>query len=344
MKLNGVKFDWDDISIIPSILSDVNSRSEIKLEKLPLMVSPMDTVVDKFNANKFIDIGYEVCLPRGSKNFDVTENVKKNSEKCFISFGLEEIIDIVDGGGELPGKVLIDIANGHMRKLYNVSKKIKKNYKNVILMVGNIANPETYRMYSEIGVDFLRIGIGGGSACITSANGGVHYPMASLINECYKISCGIDTPSKIVADGGFKTYSDIIKALALGADYVQLGSILNKTIESCSTSYIEKESGYVGISNEEAINFFKSGVFVYKYFRGMSTKEVQKTWKLTDIKTAEGITMYNKVEYTLSGWTENFTDYLKTNMSYCGKRNLKEYVGNVEFIMITQNAFKRFNK
>ena len=54
--------------------------------------------------------------------------------------------------------------------------------------------------------------------CLTTQNTGVGYPMASLIKECYQESLKLDDPSYIVADGGMQTYSDIIKALALGAD------------------------------------------------------------------------------------------------------------------------------
>jgi len=43
-------------------------------------------------------------------------------------------------------------------------------------MVGNIANPETYKEYCEIGVDYIRVGVGSGSACTTSANGAIHLP------------------------------------------------------------------------------------------------------------------------------------------------------------------------
>jgi hypothetical protein len=50
----------------------------------------------------------------------------------------------------------------------------------------------------------ILVGIGGGSACTTSANVAVHYPMA-LISECYEISKEFDNPTKIIADGGFKT-------------------------------------------------------------------------------------------------------------------------------------------
>jgi IMP dehydrogenase/GMP reductase len=267
-------------------------------------------------------------------------------DSFFFSYGLDEIIELVETDAELPKRVLIDVANGHMQKLYDVSKQIKEKYGDQIeLMVGNIANPNTYRKYCEIGVDYIRVGIGGGSACTTSANVGVHYPMASLVEECAMIKCAFDKPTKIVADGGFKNFSDVIKALALGADYVMLGGMFNKSLESCGKTYLKDSEGqYYEVDSERATNSLNAGVPVYKYYRGMSTKEVQKSWNRSELKTGEGITKHNLVEYTLPGWCENFTDYLKSQMSYTGKRNLNEFIGDVHFVKISQMAFNRFNK
>ena len=82
---------------------------------------------------------------------------------------------------------------------------------------------------------------------------------------------------------------------------------------------------------------------MYKKFRGMSTKQVQKKWGRKEIKTSEGIHKLNKVEYTIEGWTENFKDYLKSAMSYTDSRNLKVFKGS-EYVFITENGHKRFNK
>jgi hypothetical protein len=76
----------------------------------------------------------------------------------------------------------------------------------------------------------------------------------------------------------------------------------------------------------------------------MSTKEVQKSWNRSELKTGEGIAKYNKVEYTLEGWCENFTDYLKSAMSYTDSRTLIDFIGEVQFEKITPNAYLRFSK
>lgn len=337
-----IKLDWNDISIIPETLSSISSRSEINpyLDgKLPLFTAPMDTVIDENNIEEFEKNNINICLPRNVKY----ETVK--NDNYFYSYGLDEIIDILESNSNLSKKVLIDIANGHMKKLYDVSKQIKDKYgDNIELMVGNIANPETYTKFCEIGVDYIRVGIGGGSACTTSANVAIHYPMASLIKECKDRSYAWDKPTKIIADGGFKNFSDIIKALAMGADYVMLGGIFNKCLESCGENYTINTGNGNPITLEEAIKRFNSNFIVYKYYRGMSTKEVQKSWNRLELKTSEGISKFNEVEYTLSGWVENFIDYLKSSMSYTGCRTLEEYCGEVQWIQISQNAFNRFNK
>lgn len=339
--MTDTKFDWNDITIVPNVLCDIETRSIIDVyqdNKLPLFVSPMDTVVDENNYTKFIDLGINVCLPRHIKYQELGD------DRPFYSFGLDEIISILDNNEELPKRVLIDIAQGHMKKLFQTSKRIKET-RDVELMVGNIANPETYRKYCEIDVDWIRVGIGGGQACTTSANVAIHYPMASLVNECYEISKEFNKPTKIVADGGFKNFSDIIKSLALGSNSVMLGSIFNKCLESCSDNFIDRNGGKMEkISQKEAIKFFNDGYNIHKYYRGMSTKEVQRFWNKKEIKTGEGISKYNKVEYTLNGWCENFIDYLKSSMSYTNCGNLGEFIGEVNFIKITQNSFNRFSK
>jgi glutamate synthase domain-containing protein 2 len=216
------------------------------------------------------------------------------------------------------------------------------------LMVGNVANPKTFEEFCKIGVDLVRIGIGNGNGCLTTVQTGVGYPMASLIEDCYTIKLHSEFRTEIVADGGFKKYSDIIKALALGADYVMLGSILNKCLESAGETTRQID----GLDNHEVVNqystnakeLFHAELPLFKTFRGMSTKEVQKSWGKEELTTSEGVVRRHQVEYTLEGWVKNFEDYLKSAMSYTGKKELHRFIGGVKYNMITQNSFRRFDK
>jgi GMP reductase len=334
-----IKFDFDDILLEPSKISKINSRKEVnplvKDGYLPLFTAPMDTVVSEDNYELFQSAGINVVLPRG----------EKGNDECFISYSLMDIKSMVEGLHPT-GKYLIDVANGHMEDLVAVTKEIKQVHPNLTLMVGNIANPLTYKLLSEAGADYIRVGIGNGGGCLTTQQTAIGYPMASLIQDCYTASIDLDNPAYIVADGGMQKFSDVIKALALGADFVMLGSLLNKTIESAGSTYLMK---HIKIPQKFAQYLYGKKVLgrkinIYKKFRGMSTKEVQKKWNRPVLKTSEGVVRVRKVEYTLDGWVNNLTDYLKSSMSYCNSRTLGEFIGYAKFNFITESAQKRFRK
>jgi IMP dehydrogenase/GMP reductase len=339
-------FDFDDILIQPSTISPISSRSEINIKNtdgfLPLLTAPMDTVVDQNNFHLFKKNGIRPVLPRipnADKEWVDVGVFLSYSLQDFENIFLNNKVYVPDGERIL---ALIDVANGHMECLYDMAQEAKLKYgHSMCLMVGNVANPYTFKKYCDIGVDMVRIGIGNGGGCLTTVQTGVGYPMASLIRDCFEIRDSHKT--KIVADGGFKKYSDVIKALALGADYVMLGSILNKCLESSGQTTFE-DGEVVNQFLPETKERFNVGIPLYKNFRGMSTKEVQKSWGRSDFKTSEGVVRQHEVEYTLDGWVENFEDYLRSAMSYGGKKELQHFIGGVQFNLITQNSFKRFDK
>jgi len=76
----------------------------------------------------------------------------------------------------------------------------------------------------------------------------------------------------------------------------------------------------------------------------MSTKEVQKNWGNETIKTSEGVVRIREVEYTISQWTQNFEDYLRSAMSYTNCKTLEEFRGNVNINLISEQSYQRFNK
>ena len=373
-----VKFDFDDLLITPKMRTNIASRYDDVIPYygesedlwLPLITAPMDTVVSLENMATFRGSNINVALPR-TIHYDLLHDMYDEPlidsglpfpEHTFISLGLSEmqhIIDHPDDYDYLTGDLfLLDVANGHMQIVYDTAQAFKEAFPDIKLMVGNIANPETYEWYARSGfVDIVRVGIGNGNACLTTKQTSIGYPKASLIRECYEVKQAlikeygqqfdslqykdrVDTIPKIVADGGIKDYADIIKALALGADYVMAGSIFNKALESSGQDYLYG----IKISRNLAGKFFDWGFPIKKDFYGMSTKIAQKKMGKTVLKTSEGVVRKLKVEYRLKSWVENFKHYLTTAMSYSNAKTLEEFIGKADFNLITENAFNRFNK
>lgn len=366
-----MQLDFNDLVLVQSAIG-LNSRSEVDLEYMPIFNAPMDTVLSEENAALFKSYGINLCFPRNS-------NATINNED-FISLGLVEFEGLLDGENDLNGKkICIDVANGNMPALHEAIIKAKKMYPDVIIMSGNVASVPAFLALASTGCDYIRVGVGSGSGCLTSVHTAVGQGLASLVQSCRATLEDVkklkpEMQTKIVADGGFRTYRDIILALALGADYVMLGGIFNKAFESCSEKEIFinddvrfkiKPKYNIGTpsfeiepNSETALNYSFDEFFsdkkdineliklkvITSKFRGMSTKAVQKDWGKAVLKSSEGIEKVNIVEYTLGGWMDNFKDYLKSAMSYSGASKLDDFKKKAIVDKISKNAFDRFNK
>jgi hypothetical protein len=158
------KFDFNDILIKPAMVSNIESRKDINPFYngfLPLITAPMDTVIDIPTTEQYSNLKITPCLPRGEQWV---------GGKVFSSYSLTEIDDIIKKTNnpifsKRNGYYLIDVANGHMAKMVSLVKEFKRLYPYSKLMVGNIANPETYIELSEAGADYIRVGIGNGGGC-----------------------------------------------------------------------------------------------------------------------------------------------------------------------------------
>ena len=338
-------FSLDDIVLIPAVFSNIKSRQQCSPyvrehsllpgtnAKLPLFTAPMSCVIDADNFNKFKNAGINTIIPR-----NIHINTRLNlADRTFVALGLEEFNKVFLNGSKWPKRVFIciDVANGHMQQLYDFAKRAKEIHgDNLVLMVGNIANPVTYLEYSKIGVDFVRVGIGTGNVCTTSANGGIHHPMGSLLEEINAIKDADRRVfakqgwkfANIVADGGFNNFDQINKALALGADFVMLGKIFAKAEEACGEIL-----DFPNYDEEETVSR-------YREYYGMSTKRAQKEFGKEGNITAEGISKLVKIEYTIEGWVDNFKHYLQSVMSYTGHATLDSFKWNVQYAMITPNG------
>lgn len=359
MILEKTGYSYNDLTIVPAKITNINSRSDCNPyygDMLPIFTAPMSSVVNVTNLELFINSGITPIVPR-----NIDYNIRKSLalQGYWIALSLNEFKDMcINNMNEFAEEccsVCIDVANGHMNLVYEYcesAKKIAKQYNcQLKIMVGNIANPETIRILNEYNkneliVDYIRCGIGGGSGCITSSNTAVHYPMASLIEECSKYAISKRDRIKIIADGGIRNYSDVIKALGLGADYVMIGSVLSGCVESAAEkSIIDYSGNRVTLNNnQEAMTLYNKGIQIYSKFYGMASAQGQIDIQGKKTKTSEGIMKYIPVNNTLYKWSENMADYLRSAMSYCNCRYLDEFIGKCDFIINSNNAINAVNK
>lgn len=366
--MSNIYYSYNDISIVPAAITRVAHRNQCNPfvgeganSSLPIFTAPMSSIVnlqnvDIYKKNKIIPI-----LPR---NISLSLRLKYLDKGYWIALSLKETeelsLDKLKDNQEY--KICIDIANGHMQKLYDLVHSIHISKPNIKIMAGNIANPETIWTAMSAGVDYIRIGIGTGAGCITSSNTAIHYPIASLIKECIKIrnewtyTTTKKSNLKIIADGGIRNYNDVIKALALGADYVMIGSVFASCMESNKQIWIDAEpygeEGYTAPDPDNGLimglkDDWKHGTNItplFHEFHGMASKQGQRDITGTKFHTAEGISKFIEITTTIPQWSENMTDYLRSAMSYCDSITLDEFRHKAKIIIISNNTYNSVNK
>lgn len=163
------RLDFNDILIQPATTTNINSRREVNPfdsnGMLPIFTAPMDTVVDKNNITKFFNNKINVCFPRQKEYY------RSGMFHYFTSISLDDFIKTYlnnDISFAISNKdyVLIDIANGHMKKMTDAISQAKEKYGDkLFIMAGNVANPDTFLELGKAGADAVRIGIGNGNGC-----------------------------------------------------------------------------------------------------------------------------------------------------------------------------------
>jgi len=207
----------------------------------------------------------------------------------------------------------IDIAHGHHSLMKNALKNLRALFDKttIHLMAGNVATLEAFNDLADWGADSIRVGIGGGSICSTRIQTGHGVPTFQSILDCAKS----DRSAVLVADGGIKNSGDIIKAIAAGADFVMLGSLLAGTDE---------------VPVEKSWDVTR-GIWVYPY-RGMASVEAQINWR-GHTSSVEGVTSSIPAKGPVEDVLSDLKRGLRSGMSYSGARDIGEFQAKAKFIL-----------
>ncbi|QCX39957.1 IMP dehydrogenase [Aureibaculum algae] len=223
--------------------------------------------------------------------------------------------------------LIIDTAHGHTKGVVNVLKEIKKKFKNIDVVVGNIATPEAAKYLVEAGADAVKVGIGPGSICTTRVVAGVGFPQFSAVLAVAEAIKGSGVP--VIADGGIRYTGDIPKAIAAGADTVMLGSLLAGTKESPGETIIyegRKFKSYRGMGSVEAMRQGSKD----RYFQDVED----------DIKklVPEGIVGRVPYKGDLYESIHQFIGGLRAGMGYCGAKDIETLKETGKFVKITASG------
>lgn len=320
---------FEDILIVPQH-SDINSRSDVRLSMrlgtdivlgFPVIASPMDTVCELDMAIAIGKNGGLGIIHRFMPIEEQIKQVKLASSQVIVGAAigakgsyLSDAERLVDAGASV---ILIDTANGHSQYAIDAVKGLKKLFKDIHIMAGNVSTYEGFKALAKAGANSIRVGIGGGSVCTTRLVSGHGMPtLASVLDIVEMRDKSKYSNVAIIADGGIKTSGDMVKAFAAGADAVMLGSMIAGTDESPGLT-MNDESGK------------------YKLFRGMASAEAN-TGK--DIAVAEGVSTTVAYKGSVSKVFNDIKGGLGSGCSYSGVNKLKNLKENAMFIEVSTNT------
>jgi IMP dehydrogenase/GMP reductase len=280
---------------------------------LPIVGSPMPSIASPHMMRQLLDAPSKPFAMFADRFRPTQELEELYASGCGMTIGLDHSIDDLSDKiltYNIP-HVLVDIANGNLDALVSYLTKLQdlRMDEGILLWAGNVTNEYAYSRIAGL-VDYVRVGIGGGSACLTRINTGIGAGNVTAISRCAQLRKNLmsfgphthGTPSPlahIVADGGIATNGDICKALACGADLVMLGKMLASTEESASEAFYE--DGHV-----------------YKKYAGLASPAYNNK---TSIEGASGkILLSGSVVDILQGIEGN----LRSCMTYTNSKTLEE--------------------
>ena len=225
--------------------------------------------------------------------------------------------------------LVVDTAHGHSQNVLDMVRTLRRRFAHVDLVAGNVATAEGTEALINVGVDAVKVGIGGGSICTTRVIAGIGVPMITAIMECARAAAAHDVP--IIADGGIRFSGDITKAIAVGASTTMIGNLFAGTDESPGEIIL-----YQGRSFKEYRGMGSIGAMR----RGSRDRYFQDEFDLeapdgSDKLVPEGIEGRVAHKGSVAAMVHQLVGGLRAGMGYCGCRNIPTLQRQAKLIRIT---------
>jgi IMP dehydrogenase len=258
--------------------------------------------------------------------------VKDGIGRLLVGAALGITADLLDRASALQNVgvdiVTLDSAHGHSKGVITALSTLRKNFKNLQIIAGNVGTAEGALALANAGANAVKVGIGPGSICTTRIVAGAGVPQLTAIMEASKALQRKGIP--VIADGGIRYTGDMVKALAAGANTVMMGSVFAGVEESPGETIIyegRKFKGYRGMGSLGAMQQGSGD----RYFQDVED-DVKKY-------VPEGIEGRVAYKGNLSEIVYQYVGGLRSGMGYCGAKNIKD-LQQATFVKITNAGMK----
>ena len=278
--------------------------------KLMYFVFRKDYAEHKTNPREILDDEKRYMVGAGVNSFDYEKRIPA----------------LVEAGADV---LCIDSSEGYTCWQKRVIDFVREKYGDKVKIgAGNVVDKDGFDFLADAGADFIKIGIGGGSICITRETKGIGRGQATAVIEVAKArdeyyeKTGVYVP--ICSDGGIVHDHHITLALAMGADFVMLGRYFARFDESPTPK----------------LNI--NGTYVKEYWGEGSNRA--RNWQRYDLggknKLAfeEGVDSYVTYAGPLHDNVEKTLYKIKSTMCNCGVTNIPDLQENAKLTLVSQTS------
>jgi IMP dehydrogenase len=240
--------------------------------------------------------------------------------------GHQRTLALVNAGVDV---VVVDTAHGHSAGVIEAVKRIRKAFPGLQIIAGNIATAEATQALIDAGADAVKVGIGPGSICTTRIVSGVGVPQVHALSECVPIARKAGVP--VISDGGIKYSGDVVKALAVGASVIMIGSLFAGTAEAPGEIILYQGRSYKLYRGMGSIGAMQQGS-KDRYFQD----DVTEVGKLVP----EGIEGRVPYRGPIADSLYQLMGGLRAGMGYVGAATIAELQKRAKFVRITQAGLR----
>ena len=313
--------------------------SKLKVGRLGISLKEANNIIweHKLNTLPIIDENDNLVYLVFRKDYDAhkdnpVELSNKSTKELLVGAGIntrdyaERVPALVEAGADV---LCIDSSDGYSEWQYDTLRWIREKYGDKVLVgAGNVVDEEGFRYLAEAGADFIKVGIGGGSICITREQKGIGRGQATAIidvaqaRDKYFEETGIYVP--ICSDGGLVHDYHMTLAIAMGADFLMMGR-------------------YFARFDESPTRKLKIGNNIVKEYWGEGSNRAQN-WQRYDsggseaLKFEEGVDSYVPYAGKLKDNLAQTLGKMKATMCSCGAITLPELQQKAKITLVSSTS------